>query len=45
VLPAGASAKVGGEPTLAPNADTGAIVEVDRWSCGDTPFGTLGEHF
>jgi hypothetical protein len=38
---------VGGEPTAAADVGTGAaaIVEVDRWSRGGTPSGTLGEHF
>jgi hypothetical protein len=42
---------VGGEPTAAVDADAGtgasadAIVEVDRWSQSDTPFGTSEEHY
>jgi hypothetical protein len=45
VLPAGADAEVGGEPTAAVNATVGAGVEVDRWGRGGTPFGTSEEHY
>jgi hypothetical protein len=45
VLPAGAGAEVGGEPTAATDAAAGAGVEVDRWSHGGTPSGTLEEHY
>jgi hypothetical protein len=47
VLPAGAGAEVGGEPTVAADADAGAgaAVEVDRWSHGGTPSDTSGEHY
>jgi hypothetical protein len=49
VLPAGADAEVGREPTAVAdtNADvgTGAAVEVGRWGRGGTPSGTLEEHF
>jgi hypothetical protein len=47
VLPAGAGAEVGGEPTTATDADASASVgvEVDRWSRGGTPSGTLEEHY
>jgi hypothetical protein len=46
VLPAGAGAEVGGEPTAAANADAGAgaAIEVGRWSRGGTPSGTSEEH-
>jgi hypothetical protein len=40
VLPAGADAEVGGEPTAA-----SAGVEVDRWGHGGTPSGTSEEHY
>jgi hypothetical protein len=49
VLPAGANAEVGGEPTAV--ADTGAgagaavAVRVGRWSCGGTPPSTSEEHY
>jgi hypothetical protein len=49
VLPTGAGAEVGVEPTTA--ADTGAgagavaAVGVGRWSHGGTPSGTLEEHY
>jgi hypothetical protein len=43
VLPAGAGAKVGGEPTATTDADVGAGVEVGRWSHGGTLSGTLEE--
>jgi hypothetical protein len=45
VLPAGAGAEVGGEPTAAADADAGAGVEVDRWGRGGTPSGTSEEHY
>jgi hypothetical protein len=45
VLPTGAGAEVGGEPTAAADAETGAVVEVGRWSCGGTPSGTSEEHY
>jgi hypothetical protein len=45
VLPVGAGAGVGREPTTAANANTGAAVEVDRWSRGGTPSGTSGEQY
>jgi hypothetical protein len=44
VLPAGAGAEVGGEPTAAMDVAAGARVEVDRCSHGGTPSGTLEEH-
>jgi hypothetical protein len=43
MLPAGA--EVGGEPTVAADADAGAAVEVGRWSRDSTPSGTLEEHY
>jgi hypothetical protein len=45
VLPAGANAEVGREPTAM--ADTGAAVavRVGRWSCGGTPPSTSEEHY
>jgi hypothetical protein len=47
VLPTGASAEVGGEPTTAANVDAGvgAAIKVDRWSRGGTPSGTSEEHY
>jgi hypothetical protein len=47
VLPAGASAEVGGEPTTVANASAGAAtaVGVGRWSRGGTPFDTSKEHY
>jgi hypothetical protein len=47
VLPAGASAEVGGEPTAAADTDAGAgaAAEVGRWSRGGTPSGTSEEHY
>jgi hypothetical protein len=47
VLPAGAGAEVGGEPTAAVYADAGATaaVEVGRWNRGGTPSGTSEEHY
>jgi hypothetical protein len=47
VLPAGAGAEVGGEPTAAADADAGAgaAIEVGRWSRGGTPSGTSKEHY
>ncbi len=47
VLPAGAGAEVGGEPTAAADASVDAAVagEVGRRSRGGTPSGTLGEHY
>jgi hypothetical protein len=45
VLPAGADAEVGGEPTAAVDAAGGAGVEVDRWGRGGTPSGTSEEHY
>jgi hypothetical protein len=45
MLPAGAGAEVGGEPTAAADTDAGATIEVDKWSCGGTRSGTLGEHY
>jgi hypothetical protein len=47
VLPAGADAEVGREPTASVNTDVGASasVEVDTWSRSGTPSGTLGEHY
>jgi hypothetical protein len=47
VLPAGADAEVGGEPTAATNADAdaAAAVEVDRWGRGGTPSSTSEEHY
>jgi hypothetical protein len=43
VLPAGAGAEVGREPTA--TVDAGAGVEVDRWSRGGTPSDTSEEHY
>jgi hypothetical protein len=45
VLPAGASAEVGGEPTATADADAGAGVEVDMWGRVGTPSGTSEEHY
>jgi hypothetical protein len=47
VLPAGAGAEVGGEPTAATdtNAGAGAAVEVRRWGRGGTQSGTSEEHY
>jgi hypothetical protein len=45
VLPAGADAKVGGEPTAAVDATAAARVEVDRWGHGGTSSGTTEEHY
>jgi hypothetical protein len=47
VLPTGAGAEVGGEPTATADDDAGAgaTVEVDRWSYGGTPSGTSEEHY
>jgi hypothetical protein len=47
VLPTGAGVEVDGEPTAAVDADAGAgaAVEVDMWSHGGTPSGTLEEHY
>jgi hypothetical protein len=45
VLPAGADAEVGAEPTAAAGTDAGAVIEVDRWRHGGTPFDTSGEHY
>jgi hypothetical protein len=47
VLPAGAGAEVGGEPTAATDADAGVVaaIEVGRWSRGGTPSGTSEEHY
>jgi hypothetical protein len=47
MLPTGAGAEVGGEPTAAADASVDAAVadEVGRWSCGGTPFGTSEEHY
>jgi hypothetical protein len=45
VLPAGAGAEVGGEPTTAADADAGGGVEADRWGRGGTPSGTSEEHY
>jgi hypothetical protein len=44
VLPAGAGAEVGGEPTATADADAGAGVKVDRWGRGGTPSGTSEKH-
>jgi hypothetical protein len=43
VLPAGADAEVGREPTAA--ADAGADGKVGRWGHDGTPSGTLEEHY
>jgi hypothetical protein len=45
-LPAGADAKVDGDPTAAADADasTGATIEVGRWGRGGSPSGTSEEH-
>jgi hypothetical protein len=49
VLPAGAGAEVGREPTAMADAGVGAsataAVRVGRWIHGGTPFGTLEEHY
>jgi hypothetical protein len=47
VLPAGAGAEVGGEPTATIDAGAGAAaaVGVGRWSRGGTPFGNSEEHY
>jgi hypothetical protein len=47
VLPTGAGAEVGREPTTAADAGAGAAaaVGVGRWSCGGTPSATLDEHY
>jgi hypothetical protein len=47
VLPAGAGAGVGREPTAAADADASpdVAVEVGRWSRGGTPSGTSEEHY
>jgi hypothetical protein len=45
VLPTGAGAEVGREPTTAADADAGVSVEVGRWSRGGTPSGTSEEHY
>jgi hypothetical protein len=47
VLPVGAGAEVGREPTTATDIDAGAAaaVEVGRWSRGGTPSGTSEEHY
>jgi hypothetical protein len=47
VLPIGAGAGVGGEPTTAMDADdgAGAVVEVDRWGHDGTPSGNSEEHY
>jgi hypothetical protein len=47
VLPTGAGAVVGEEPTAAADAgvDVAVAGEVGRWSHHGTPFGTSGEHF
>jgi hypothetical protein len=44
VLPAGAGAEVGREPTVVADADAsaGAAVGVGRWGHGGTPSGTSG---
>jgi hypothetical protein len=47
VLPAGADAEVGREPTAATDANAGVVVavEVGRWNHGGTPSGTSEEHY
>jgi hypothetical protein len=47
VLPAGASAEVGREPTTAVDTCAGAAAAtgVGRWSRGGTPFDTLEEYY
>jgi hypothetical protein len=47
VLPAGAGAEVGGEPTATADAGAGAAaaVRVGRCSRGGTPSGTSEEHY
>jgi hypothetical protein len=47
LLPTGASAEVGREPTAAADAGAGAAVaiEVGRWSRGGTSSNTLEEHY
>jgi hypothetical protein len=46
-LPAGADAKVGGEPTTAVDTDAGAgaAIEVGGWNRGGTRSGTSEEHY
>jgi hypothetical protein len=47
VLPAGASAEVGEEPTVATDANAGAVVavEVGRWNRDVTQSGTSEKHY
>jgi hypothetical protein len=46
VLPTGAGATVGGEPTAADaGADVAAVDEAGRWSHDGTPSSTLEEHY
>jgi hypothetical protein len=47
VLPAGANAEVGREPTAVADTSAGAAVavRVGRWSCGGTPPSTSEEHY
>jgi hypothetical protein len=47
VLPTGASAEVGGEPTATTDASAGAVAAVglDRWSRDGTPSGTSEMHY
>jgi hypothetical protein len=49
VLPTGAGAEVGGEPTIVADDDVGAgagvVIEVGRWSHGGTSSGTSEEHY
>jgi hypothetical protein len=44
VLPPGAGAEVGGEPTAATDAGADAD-EVGQWGHDGTPSGTLDEHY
>jgi hypothetical protein len=44
VLPAGAGAEVGGEPTATTDAGAATVDEAGRWSRDGTPPGTLEEH-
>jgi hypothetical protein len=45
MLPVGADAEAGEEPTTVVDAAAGAGVAVDRWGRGGTPSGTSEEHY
>jgi hypothetical protein len=45
VLPAGAGAEVGGEPTATADVGASAGVKVGRWSHGGTTSGISEEHY